>query len=203
MQRLIDIPSLFEPIGISQPRLGDPLTPRQINQVYRTGFLRNLILGEFLPLYKLNGYDRVGSGTILVHKSRSERSIFGPLLHPLLNLPEVMYSVLRHPIDVHPQFLTLSDFEAAWWTLSGVGNEQILYLLVVDFDHADGHLEQLVLFGVSADAIEYLFAGERDDSFVGSEPDHGVGLAGPRLPIRKQTAVVPLPTSAISRTMNY
>ena len=77
-----------------------------------------------------------------------------------------------YPVNVHPQFLTLPNLQPSRWPIFGVGNQQILDLLVVDLYHADGNLIQLILLLVSVYSVENLFACQWNYSPIDSVPDH-------------------------------
>jgi hypothetical protein len=86
----------------------------------------------------------------------------------------------------------LSDFEALFGSFID-GDEQVLYLLIVDLQHGDTDLVLLILLLVVMYTPEDLLAADWHNALIGSIPDHGIGLARSRLAIGKQTAMIPLP----------
>ena len=90
---------------------------------------------------------------------------------------------------IHPQSFTLAYFQLVLLPLA----EQVLDGLVVDFQHADLHLEGASAVLVGPDLLENLVADDGDDALVGSVADHGVTLAGSGLSIGEEAAVVALP----------
>lgn len=68
-----------------------------------------------------------------------------------------------------------------------------MYLLIVNFQHAQYDLELRLLILALHDTLEQLLTGYWDNALVDSIPDHGVGLSTARLAIGKEGAVVALP----------
>jgi hypothetical protein len=86
----------------------------------------------------------------------------------------------------------LTDSKAFLGSLSHM-DQEVLHLLVIDLEHRQVDFELLILVRVLMNAIEDLLATDRHDALVRSVADHGVGFAGPSLPVRKQAAMVAQP----------
>lgn len=100
--------------------------------------------------------------------------------------------MLAQPLHVNCSALALSDLETALWLVLGI-DKQVLYLLVVDLQHAELDLELDIVCLVSSDSFEYFIACNWHNSFVRTVANHRVTLARPCLPIGEQAAVVSIP----------
>jgi hypothetical protein len=100
--------------------------------------------------------------------------------------------MFAHAFYVDAEGFMLPDLVTLGGTF-GDGDEQILNFFVVDFHHGDHDFVLPVFIVVGCDAVEDLFAGDGDDSLVGSVSDHGIGLAGACLTVGEETAVIALP----------
>lgn len=85
-----------------------------------------------------------------------------------------------------------SDLKTSTWSFVWV-DKQILYSFVVNLKHGELDLVCGVLVLVSLNTIENFVTRYRHNSFVGAITNHRIRLSCSRLPVSKQTAMVPVP----------
>ena len=74
--------------------------------------------------------------------------------------------VFTQALDVHSATLALSNFETSWVLLIGVDDEEILDLLIVDFQHGELNLELTCLISVLRNPFENFIAGNWHDTSI-------------------------------------
>lgn len=136
----------------------------------------------------------MGSGRGGVHEGGSDGPVVVSHVVLVLDLVVRPHWDLGQPLDEHAHRRALAHLQSSLWSVIRVA-EEVLDVLVVDFQHADRDLELYVrirVFQLLVYAREYLFAGPRHDPLVGAVPDDRVALPRPGLPVCEQTRVVSL-----------
>lgn len=114
----------------------------------------------------------MGPGAVLVHESGGEGPILGSFLHSTFDLRIALHLEPADAFHVHSRLLTFPNFQPVHGALARV-LEQVLHLLIVDLQHAQGYLKLfLSLHSVSLDILEYFLAGHRHDAAVRFVTDH-------------------------------
>lgn len=130
------------------------------------------------------------SRTTLIHQSGSDGSIIRPLLNFLLNLRIGIDIVLFQSIDINPQSFMLAYFKLL---LLGFG-EKIPHTLIIDFKHTNFNLKRAGSILITFDLLEDGIADDGYQSLIGAISDHGVGFPRAGLTIRKEAAIITIPT---------
>ena len=153
-QRLVDRAAFLEPVS-GCAGLGGFLAAGQVDEVDDGDLVGGPSVLQDL-LHEVDGDDSVGSRAMRVHFCGADRPVSAPLVHLGRDLFVGPDSVVREALHVHAQRLALAHFEAALHPVARV-DQQVLYFLVVDLDHADRDLERDVRVRAARDAVEYFF----------------------------------------------
>ena len=111
-----------------------------------------------------------------VHLRRPDGPVRVPHLHQGLDLVVAAHLPLAQILHEHPCHLALAYLQPALHSLVD-RDKQVLYLLVVDLQHA--HQDLVVqghVFG-ALHSLEEFFEADRNDAFVVAVAHHRVGLA--------------------------
>ena len=190
---LVDVSSFFEAITGGTCGFGT-LWPRQVDEVdvgdeFTLRFARFFV---FLYLLENNAIHCVCTTWRSIHGCLSNCSIFISYRQLSLNRLIAVHGHVTGVLDVDAKFGMLTHIQTFFRSLSWF-HEQILYLLVVDFNHGNRYLAFYDLWGVRlelGDSLEDLFAGPRHDALVLAITHHWVTLARSRLPIGEKTCIV-------------
>ena len=187
-QRQVYFGGLLHALACSA-RFACPLRPRQIHQIQLRGLVLLVPLLVVLLRVDVDGENAVGAGRFGVHVGRADGSTFEPDFHVFFHFGNGVDLQLQQVLDEKALFGTLLEVHFSL----GVPAEQIVNLLVIDFDEAAA--DEVGLGGVVLGDGDDLAEGARDYplalvALIG--PHHRVRFAATRLPVREDRPVVPV-----------
>ena len=127
-----------------------------------------------------------------IHLCRANRPISLPFVHLFFNRLVAIYRMFAQVLYIDAKLFVLTNFQASYGPSIRV-QEQVLNLLVVNFENWDLHLECSVFSGHCTNALKNLRARNRHDSDISSITDHGVWLSGTSLTVSEKAAVIAIP----------
>ena len=101
--------------------------------------------------------------------------------------------MLFDPFNIHTQKFVFSDLESSCDSLSW-GDGQVLNLFIVNLEHWGIDFVFHIFFLAGTNPVENFIESDGNNTLVGPETNHAVGLSWASLTIGKQTTMIALPS---------